>query len=429
MANSSLTRTVTASSATSYTVSFWLKINNPNYGSTPYLWSIGSTNGNGIYLFDSDRKIYFFKQSTSSFLNLYNGALRDTSAWYHVVWSVNSGTGTAYINGITGNSHSSIPALNDNTGTKISIHDYVGGGYNSLDCLIANFYFIDGQALTPSSFGQTDATTGIWKPKVYTGSYGTNGFFLKFENSASLGTDSSGNGNNFTVNGTPTQTVDTPSNNFATLNPLYSNSGTSFSNGNLTWTMPSAVWRSALSNLGVSKGKWYMEAKYISGTYGWFGICSVEQAEFFSNDYMGSAPSAPTNLAYGINGGTIDSGGAPLFTATAGGAGTIIGMALDLDNNYFYLRKDGTFVNGGVPTSGASGTGGFALPNKIALANYVFGVSSYSGSIISSNFGNGRFGTTAISSPYSDTAGLGKFQYAVPAGYYSLCTKNINSQG
>jgi hypothetical protein len=89
---------------------------------------------------------------------------------------------------------------------------------------MSHFHFIDGTAYDASAFGETDATTGIWKPKTSPSvTYGTNGFFLKFENSGSMGLDSSGNANNFTVNGTLTQTVDTPSNVFATLNPLESN--------------------------------------------------------------------------------------------------------------------------------------------------------------------------------------------------------------
>ena len=428
MANSSLTRTVTASSATSYTVSFWLKINNPNYGSTPYLWSIGSTNGNGIYLFDSDRKIYFFKQSTSSFLNLYNGALRDTSAWYHVVWSVNSGTGTAYINGITGNSHSSIPALNDNTGTKISIHDYVGGGYNALDCLIANFYFIDGQALTSSSFGQTDATTGIWKPKGYSGSYGTNGFFLKFENSGSLGTDSSGNGNNFTVNGTPTQTVDTPSNVFTTLNSLNvtPSGGHTFSNGNTQVTI-GAVDAATPATFGVKSGKWYWETKWTQkgGT-----------------DRYGVMPDDASNqTAPHVTGIAWNEGSAEMWLLSSSYSGSwgsnpatndIIMFALDYDNKAFYMGVNGTWRNSGVPTSGASRTGAVNFSSTSLDGKYLLpaiGKGNGGTSTWQMNFGNGYFGSTAITSPVSDTAGLGKFQYTVPAGYYSLCTKNINVYG
>jgi hypothetical protein len=102
------------------------------------------------------------------------------------------------------------------------------------DGLMAHVHFIDGTAYDASAFGETDATTGIWKPKTApVVTYGTNGFFLKFENSASFGTDSSPNGNNFTVNGTMTQTIDTPSNVFATWNPLYRGTHNNlFSNGN-----------------------------------------------------------------------------------------------------------------------------------------------------------------------------------------------------
>jgi hypothetical protein len=90
------------------------------------------------------------------------------------------------------------------------------------DGYLAEFYQIDGQALSPTDFGEFDEDSGIWKPIRYTGSYGTNGFHLDFADSSSLGNDVSGNNNNFTTTNLAStdQTTDTPINNFATLNPL-----------------------------------------------------------------------------------------------------------------------------------------------------------------------------------------------------------------
>ena len=111
-------------------------------------------------------------------------------------------------------------------------------------------------------------------------------------------------------------------------------------------------------------------------------------------------------------------------------ANDIVMFAYDLTNGYFYCGKNGTWFTSGVPTSGASGTG--ALGSITTGNTYVPVVSNGdygSSSITNLNFGNGYFGSTAISSPYSDGAGLGKFQYQPPTGYYSLCTKNINVYG
>ena len=420
----SLTRTVTASSATSYTVSFWLKLSDQTYSSTPYIFSIGSTAGNGIYLDSADRKIYFFKQSTSSFLNLYNGVLRDPSAWYHIVWSVSSGTGTGYINGITGNSHSSIPALNDNTGTKISIHDYVGGGYNNVGCYLSEYYFIDGQALTPSSFGETDEDSGIWKPKAYTGTYGTNGFYLQFKNSASLGTDSSGNGNNFTVNNLTSvdQSTDTPTNNFTTLNPLLYSTLITYTEGNLKFTNTSSGQRMVASSIAPTTGKWYAECRVTSlgGNYPQVGV--LDTSIYTMDTYVGALA---RGYGYASHGQVYNNAGALTTGLATYTTNDIIGVALDLDNNYVYFSKNGTFINSGVPTSGSSGTGGWAITDGY---DYSFGSSSLdSGTdpVFDWNFGSPFYSANS----YTDGAGYGNFSYAVPSGYYSLCTKNLTQFG
>jgi len=419
----SLTRTVTASSATSYTVSFWLKLSDQTYSSTPYIFSIGSTAGNGIYLDSADKKIYFFKQSTSSFLNLYNGVLRDPSAWYHIVWSVSSGTGTGYINGITGNSHSSIPALNDNTGTKISIHDYVGGGYNNVGCYLSEYYFIDGQALTPSSFGETDEDTGIWKPKAYTGSFGTNGFYLDFEDSANLGNDMSGNNNDFTVNNLTSidQTTDTPTNNFATMNPL-SNVSVTLTEGNLKGA--GAGDQNFRSTFAVNKGKWYWEVK-LGADGGVWGICSENvtmATDRSSNAGVYGIQNAGGSFAYKReNGTTAQSAGFPNPVS-----GNIMNMAFDADNAKLYIGINGTYYNlsgtTGNPATSSNPTYSSIDTTLLWLAFCEFRGASQSCEL---NFGNPPYSANS----YQDANGFGNFSYSVPSGFYSLNTKNLYQYG
>jgi hypothetical protein len=171
-----------------------------------------------------------------------------------------------------------------------------------------------------------------------------------------------------------------------------------------------------------------MEIKKVSGTYAWFGVCGEKIAETISGEWMGdSNGSSGTNIGWGAQSGNVESNGTNLgYFGGAMANGTIVGIALDLDNDYIYYSKNGSFINSGDPTSGSSGTGGFALPNKVALENYFFGFSSYAGSVLSTNFGSPSF---AISSGNTDGNGYGNFEYAVPSGYYSLNTKNLSEYG
>jgi len=293
---------------------------------------------------------------------------------------------------------------------------------------MSHVHWIDGTAYDASYFGETDATTGIWKPKTQPSvTYGTNGFFLKFENSGSMGTDSSGNANNFTVNGTLTQTVDTPTNNFATLNAVnnYYPSAT-FSYGNTRITTRNSA--PVMSTLGVSKGKWYWETKVIAvaGIYSMIGIAGTQataSTQFLSNNANEYAYSSQGNLYY-ENGST--------GTYASYTVGDIIGVAMDLDNNRLFFSKNGTWQNSADPTT-STGAYTITAPALTSLGNYFPAITYWDDNVSSNgtyevNFGNGYFGTTPVSSATSDESGLGIFEYTVPSGYYALCTKNINEQ-
>jgi len=296
---------------------------------------------------------------------------------------------------------------------------------------MTHMHFIDGTAYDASTFGETDATTGIWKPKTAPSvTYGTNGFFLKFENSGSMGTDSSGNGNNFTVNGTLTQTVDTPSNVFATFNPLNvpTSNAPTYSNGNNTVVTANgtSAYFGGTSSLGVSSGKWYTEFKVSDVTADAFiGITFDPAEDARNNRYTGQSSSSWGY--YSGDGNYRTNGSATSYGATFT-TGDIIGIAMDLDNAKLYFSKNGTFQNSGDPTSGATGTNAISITSG---ETYFFSCgdgTATSASTIQANFGNGYFGTTAVSSATSDESGLGIFEYTVPSGYYALCTKNINEQ-
>ncbi len=205
MPNTFFTRTIgTPTSTKILTLSVWFKRTSLNEGRIISSWN--GVNSQFWTMITSD-KLFIGDYDGSYNVDIKTDRLfRDTSAWYHLVVACDSTQATSsnrikiYVNGVQETSFSSAtyPSQNldfnfTNSGESCRIGVRDAGEY--WDGLMANLYYIDGQALTPSSFGETDATTGIWKPKSYSGSYGTNGFFLKFENSASLGTDSSGNGN------------------------------------------------------------------------------------------------------------------------------------------------------------------------------------------------------------------------------------------
>ena len=372
-----------------------------------------------------------------------NRKFRDTSAWYHIVVAQDSAQSTSsdrlkiYVNGVqetsfsisTYPSNSTIPSINENSKTITVGNDDNGGSY--FDGVMAHVNFIDGLQLTPTTFGETDATTGIWKPKTAPSvTYGTNGFFLKFDNSANMGLDSAGS-NNLTTSGTIIQTKDTPSNVFAKIN-LLDNYYNGQASGSLSvintkiQTAGSGTETYTLSTLGASKGKYYCEMKLVSSTAAHqtrFGIAyesSNGTADWLGKRAVGWSlrqDGTPTN-----NNSTI-SGTFASYTA-----GDIVSMAVDLDNSKLYFRKNNdAWMNSGDPTSGSTGTGAISIT---AGETYLIGIGDETGgySVCELNFGDGYFGTTAVASAENPDDGIGIFEYDVPAGYRALCTKSLNAQ-
>ena len=465
MATGYLSKTFgSAGNQKTFTTSVWLKrtvgtIANGDFSNTTYILSYdggGSPIKRGaIWMYDTGGLVWGCNPSGSVWepesnvqLNGTTVLFRDPSAWYHIVFAVDTTQATAsdrlkcWINGVQ-YSMSAYPAQNLDTGYNNSytynINRYAPNGVNVSDVALSHFHQIDGTAYDASYFGEFDATTGIWKPKTQPSvTYGTNGFFVKFENSGSMGTDSSGNANNFTVNGSLTQTVDTPSNVFSTMNPLITG-GLTLSNGNLTGTTSTtSTWVNMTSTLATSKGKYYFEVKK-NDTMSYSSIVGITSAEQYgstnNNKFSGSDANGfgfyyngLNALWYSITNGTNSSFGS---STPSPSNGDIYMCAVDLDNNYIYFGINGTWHNSGNPESGATGTGGINISSISGKEVYFCATNSYNTSgtsITNVNFGNGYFGTTAVSSATSDESGLGIFEYTVPSGYYALCTKNINEQ-
>ena len=352
---------------------------------------------------------------------------RDVSAWYHIVVGVDSTQATSanrikfYVNGVEQayTSGAGYPAQNADFGiTKSGNHSFFGndGQSGRGNGYLAETYLIDGQQLTPSSFGETDTDTGIWKPKAYTGTYGTNGFYLKFANSASLGTDSSGNGNTFTVNNLTSvdQSTDTPTNNFATFNSIKFTGGT-LTEGNLKLDSSSASWKTRNSTIGVSTGKWFMEFKMGSISADQSGVAIVSDLTPDGNFPASDATRIPA-IAYNSDGRKLVNGSATSAYFSAMSTNDIIGIALDMTGGTVQFYRNGSTTGSPINLSDAFTSANYPL----FFAGAVFNTRD-----VQANFGSPPYSANS----YTDGAGYGNFSYSVPSGYYSLCTANLSLYG
>jgi len=433
MANSYLNRTPSsAGNRRTWTWSGWVK-RNTNASGFHALFEAGrGTNPFFVFSFYEDGINVAQTAGVSADWNS-TRKFRDTNGFYHVMLVVDTTSATSTMNGSSTDrmrvyvnneqvvlSGGSVPSQNADLQVNQAIQHNIGG-YNAIsnmfDGYMSHVAFVDGQALAPTVFGQTDSTSGIWKFKQPSGvTWGTNGFWLKFENSGALGTDSSGNTNTFTVNGDGRQALDTPSNVYATMNSLDQNGGMTFSEGNLSVASTSASWRSTRGTLGVTQGKWYYEVKVtnVSGAnldmmVGWGDFEIAIPSEFSSSNPA---------LTYTAGSGNKQLNGVNSSYGDSYNINDIIGVAFDADNLTVEFFKNGT-SQGSISTGWSSG---------ITWTPVIAVYGRYNNTKASANFGNGYFGTTAITSAGSNGNGS-LFEYDVPSGYYALNTKNINTYG
>ena len=442
MANTYLTKTsISAGNRRTWTWSGWIK--RSGLGEQRIFnheQSSGTTNIS-VLKFDGNNKILYADNAAGSNainLNSSNMVFEDVNAWYHIVLRVdttdatNTNRARIYVNGqdihseLGSFSTHTLPSQNYDTfanqsGNKMSIGAWANSTNQYFDGIMSHVHFADGQSYAPTVFGETDSTTGQWKIKTSPSvTYGTNGFFiLKDGNSV---TDQSGNSNNFTVSGgTLTNTESSPSNVFATMNPLFHHTSLiTFSNGNNTAAEPtgnSTNWttRWGISTIGFSSGKFYAEAKISDYGSGQLYPIGIVRDENIANISSSIGSDGWGYYALNSGGGAIigSEDGTNIETSVGTSTtGDIIGLAVDADNNTLQFYKNGSAL-------GSQVTG-------ITAGTYFIGCNAYANFGVQFNFGNGYFGTTAVSSAGTNASGLGIFEYDVPTGFTALCTKGLN---
>ncbi len=368
--------------------------------------------------------------------------LRDVNSWYHIVLALDTTQGTAtnriklYVNGElqSYSQESNFPAQNFSMGINRAAKHCVGShGTNAnyyFDGSMSHVHFCDGYQYAASDFGETDSTTGEWKIKTSPSvSYGTNGFFiLKDGNSL---TDQSPNSNNFSSNGgTLTKTEDSPSNVFATWNKL--DWGTTYftlTNGSTTAQSNASAFTYGVSTLGVNSGKFYWEVEYDAKNGGnrfpQIGITSTQTTNtqyelgHYANDWCWYI----NNTTSTLRNNNSDTSWGNYYQE-----GDIIGVALDCTNNKLYFSKNGTWQESGDPSASNNGIS-ITAPSSTPLGFYFPAICYYDSThrgTFKANFGNGYFGTTAVSSAGTNASGNGIFEYDVPTGYTALSTKGLN---
>ena len=428
-----------------FTISAWIKKGDTSADRT-LIGQGGTSTGNPRGLIFVGSTLRFTSNTTGSSTEAdveTNAKLRDHSAWYHIVVAVDTTQGTAanrikiYINGEqqTSLATTTYPdqnfQMNWNNNVLHTVGRYPNNDAYHMDGYISEFYFIDGTQYAASNFGETD-NNGVWIPKDASGdlTFGTNGFYLEFKqtgtgtNSSGMGADTSGNDNHLAVNNLAALdvTVDTPTNNFCTLNPLYQQGSNTFSEGNCKVVLEAGDGsKGAAGGIAPANGKWYWEVKQGSATNSSILVREASDKEDDLSYYQGNfAGYTLNNGNQNITGNTNSTYGASYSS------GDIIMVAMDMDNDKVYFGKNGSWndgsgnadessINDFVPLNGIdNGLGAFANANGSATATAEF------------NWGNPSF---SISSGNSDANGYGNFEYAVPSGYYSICTKNLAEYG
>jgi hypothetical protein len=417
-----------------------------------FLFSAGADSNNRVQLsfenYTSDNLSLEAKSGGSTqALIVSTASYKNVSGWYHVVVAVDTTQATStdrikfYVDGsqVTDLQQTTYPSQNADLEINKAIEHNIGKrtySTNYYDGYMADVYFIDGQALTPSSFGQY-GSNGYWIPKAVTGlTYGTNGFSLDFSDNSTataLGTDGSGNSNDWTPSniGVSDQMLDSPTQNYATLDALQTYSTVTLSEGNLKSFSNDAA-RLAISEVtyGLTSGKYYFEYSQRAGSNVGYPIIFINDST--SADYTDTNYSGYGVNAYGeyiLDGTNV----ARVASLSLDATSDVRMFAIDFDNGKIWAGKNGTWYDQG-GTSYTNATGPESGSNEIAagfdynLAKIFVGHND-SGSTGNLNFGaDGTFAGTITAGGNSDANGYGDFKYPVPSGFLALNDNNITEE-
>jgi len=442
--SSSITRTPSsAGNRATWCISMWMKRSTITTGTNQMIFEAGTSGDSSTRLFWAFNGTYDTIEVSSGTVNYgqTTAVFRDTSAYYHIFIKNASDVNTVYVNGVSVKTSS----ISGNTAVNSTVAHGLGcrnaGGSSSYEGYISEFLLFDGTAYDPTDVAETK--NGVWIPKDPSGLTlsGTNTTWLKFADSSSLGTDSSGQGNTWTIGSdiathdqmldSPTFNSDSNGGNFATLNPLGAGSYNTLSEGNLRNTGNTGVSvNGAPATMGAGSGQWYWEVRIttLNESHPTVGISagSVSNATSpttgdvanllkYTGDTAGLTQMTMTNDVWGTYGET-ETG------LAAYSAGDICMLALDIDNKKIWYGKNGTWFNSGDPAAGSNaqqtwtGTGFDIFPV----------VGSYSSSVANANFGSdGTFAGTETAQGNADENGYGNFYYTPPDGFVALCSGNL----
>ena len=435
-------QTTVPTSEKKFTISTWMKISADTSVEKGIIEWYRSANDRYQVLIDTTGKMRIHSQvGGSTGINIYTDMLfRDPASWYNICIHNDTAESSAtdrfklWVNGeaqtfstysYTYNG-SNINCFDGTSGDAVNVGVRDETSSKFFDGSLADTYYVDGSLIAYTQFGQTDSTSGIWKPNLSPtiSSFGNAGFHLKYENSGNLGLDSSGNSLNMTASGTITQNVDTPSNNFATWNPLIPQ-GLAYANGNLSVTHNASSWKSAYGTLAMSgTGKYYFESKVSAlGSYQGIGIVDAEQISASASKFGAESRGyGYKNDASKTNNNSDASYGATYTT------GDIIMCAVDLNAGAIWWGKNGAWLNSATQSEIEAGTTTNAGYTSISNSYvYLPAVQIYGSGTNQLNAGSGYFGTTQVASAGTAPSGGGVFEYDCPTNYQSLSTKGINS--
>ena len=443
-------------SRTTWTTSVWVKRTELGVNQAVFSSVNNAAHTNFYRFLDSDKIRFYFQPddvAVTYFADTY-AVFRDTSAWYHIVWGLDSTNSdgskrfVVYVNGVYQDSNwqgSASASTNcpQNAGSRflqsepIQIGKGTYGADHYFNGYMAELHVLDGTAPDPTDFGEYDDDSGIWKPKEVDVTYGAQGFYLDFADASDLGDDESGNGNDFAENNIAAsdQATDTPTNNFCTLG-LQVRAGTSSEIGPVTeggtFMKQDGVNQSVgfFGTMGVTKGKWYWEV-YVPSRSSSYGLLDYIGLHSMKTIPIGAAATTGTSqchyvlhsgdynaTASGSNGAQNTAAGLPSYGTN--GSGKTFGVAFNADDGQITYYANNTRI-------GNANIDIFDLHDDMGAGTFVVPFFEVYDNNLYVNFGGCSFWANPTGN--TDANGLGDFAYSPPSGYYSLCTKNLAEYG